>query len=74
MTEDQTLADAPDKDENTRSPETVEPVQPWTKEEMERAKPLPLPTVDTTSNVDTPGLPYTGKGDVKPAGRPEDNQ
>lgn len=66
------------KDKNTRSPESVEPARPWTKEEMERADPLPLPTVDPTPKVQAPGLPqagaglpHTGTGEVKPAGRPE---
>ncbi|MCW2547663.1 MAG: hypothetical protein JWN96_2123 [Mycobacterium sp.] len=79
MTRRQRSADAPDKDKNISSPETVEPARPWTKEEMEQAKPLPLPSVEATPNVGASGFPYvgasgfpyTGTGDVKPAGRPE---
>jgi hypothetical protein len=65
------MTDAPDKDKNIRSPETVEPARPWTKEEMEEAKPLPLPTVDAPPNAYAPGFPYAGTGGVTSAGRPE---
>jgi hypothetical protein len=48
--------------------------RPWTDEEMAAAKPLPLPTVDTVPKVRTPGVPYAGKGETKPAGRPEEDE
>jgi hypothetical protein len=65
---------------NTSSADNLTPARPWTEEEMAAAKPLPLPTVDTVPAVDSaptvrpPGLPYAGKGETKPAGRPEDDE
>jgi hypothetical protein len=67
----QRSAGVPDKEKNVRAPETVEPPRPWTEEEMARAKPLPVPTVNAAPGAHAPGLPYTGMGEVKPAGRPE---
>jgi hypothetical protein len=57
---------------NESSANNPELARPWTDEEMAAAKPLPLPTVDTVAKVRTPGVPYAGKGETKPAGRPED--
>ena len=47
--------------------------RPWTDEEMAAAKPLPMPTVDPAPEVPMPSVPHAGKGETKPAGRPEDD-
>jgi hypothetical protein len=65
------VAGAPSESENARSPKTSEPARPWTDEEMAAAEPLPLPTVDPSAQVHTAGVPYAGKGETKPAGKPE---
>ena len=59
---------------NASSSDKSELARPWTDEEMAAATPLPLPTVDTVPKVRTPGVPYAGKGEIKPAGRPEDDE
>jgi len=59
---------------NASSADNPEPARPWTDEEMAAAKPIPLPTVDTVAKVRTPGVPYAGKGETKPAGLPEDDE
>lgn len=56
---------------NVNSQGTSQPARPWTDEEMAAAKPLPLPTVDSSAKIRTPGVPHTGKGETKPAGRPD---
>jgi len=61
----------PNESENARSPKTSEPVRPWTNEEMAAAEPLPLPTVEPSVQVRTTGVPYAGKGETKPAGKPQ---
>ena len=48
------------------------PARPWTDEEMAAAKPLPLPTGDIVPPGLSSGVPHAGKGETKPAGRPED--
>jgi hypothetical protein len=65
---------APSEAENANSADNPGLTRPWTDEEMAAAKPLPLPTVDTAAKVRTPGIPYAGKGETKPAGRPEDEE
>ena len=58
---------------NVRSPEEPGQARPWTEEEMAGAKPLPLPTVNEAAKVPTSGVPHAGKGETKPAGKPEDD-
>jgi hypothetical protein len=66
------VTDAPSEAGNTSSAGNPEEMpHPWTDEEMASANPLPLPTVDTPVNVRTLGVPYAGKGEIKPAGRPK---
>jgi hypothetical protein len=67
-------ADKPSEAGNAKSSDNPGLARPWTDDEMAAAKPLPLPTVDTASKVRTPGVPYAGEGETKPAGRPEDNE
>jgi len=67
-------ADVPSKAGNVSSNEGQETARPWTDEEMASAKPLPLPTVDVEATVRPPGVPYAGKGETKPAGRPENDE
>jgi len=56
---------------NVDSGESAAPARPWTKDEMDAAKPFPLPTVEPPAKVPVPGLPHSGKGEMKPGGRPE---
>ena len=67
-------AGVPGETGNTSSADNLGRTRPWTKEEMDAAKPLPLPTVDADAapDVHTSGVPHAGKGETKPAGRPED--
>lgn len=67
-------AGAPSEAGNVSSQDSPGLARPWTDEEMAAAKPLPLPTVDVEATVRTPGVPYAGKGETKPAGRPENNE
>jgi hypothetical protein len=62
---------APRETGNASSGKNREPARPWTPDEMRAAKPLPLPTVDPAASVHSPGVPHAGKGQVRPAGRPE---
>jgi hypothetical protein len=59
--------------ENSSSQEASETARPWTDEEMAAAKPLPLPSVESVPVAPTRGVPYSGKGDAKPGGKPEDS-
>jgi hypothetical protein len=59
---------------NAGSPHNSGLVRPWADKEMAAAKPLPLPMVDTAAKVRAPGLPFTGKGEIEPAGRPKDDE
>jgi hypothetical protein len=64
----------PSKAGNTRSKETGAAPRPWTKEEMEAAKPLPLPTVEASrTKAPSGGTPHIGKGEATPGGRPDGN-
>jgi hypothetical protein len=67
-------AGTPIKAGNACSADSPEAARPWTDEEMAAAKPLPLPTVDPVTKVGTPGVPYAGEGETKPAGRPEEDK
>lgn len=58
---------------NARSAESAGLARPWTDEEMAAAKPLPLPMVDPPAKVGVSGVVHAGKGETKPAGRPEDD-
>src|SRR5262249_61262611 len=58
---------------STSSAVSQGPARPWTAEEMRAAKPLPLPTVDPAAKARTPGA-HAGKGETKPAGRPDDDE
>ena len=66
------VAEAAAEAGNTSSPDNPRQARPWTDEEMAASKPLPLPTVDFAVKVDTSGVPHAGKGETKPAGRPQD--
>jgi hypothetical protein len=66
------VADARRQAGNVGSGDQPGLARPWTDEEMAAAKPLPLPTVDPAPKV--PSLPHAGKGETKPAGRPEDER
>lgn len=53
------------------SPPAPPEPKPWTAEEMEAARPLPIP--ETEPGAETPpgaGVPHVGVGNVKPGGRP----
>jgi len=67
-------ADEPSEAGNASSGDNPELARPWTDDEMAAAKPLPMPTVDTAAKVRPPGVPSAGKGETKPAGRPEDEE
>ena len=57
---------------HTTSPPAPREQRPWTTEEMETARPLPIP--ETKPEAATPpvsGVPHVGTGRVKPGGRPE---
>jgi hypothetical protein len=71
MTKRKSAAGAPSEAGNARSADDPSQARPWTDEEMAAAKPFPLPTVDPTPRVDSASIPHTGKGQTKPAGRPE---
>jgi hypothetical protein len=74
MTKRPHVADGPFKAGNTRSKETAVAPRPWTKEEMDAAKPLPLPTVEApATQAPSDGRPHIGKGEATPGGRPDDN-
>jgi hypothetical protein len=57
---------------NKKSAESPGPARPWTEEEMANAKPLPMPTVDSPK-APVSGVPHAGKGETKPAGKPEED-
>lgn len=62
---------APNQTGNTSSEgNRADQARPWTAEEMAGAKPLPLPTVDTQFEGRTVAISHAGKGETKPAGRP----
>jgi hypothetical protein len=67
-------SDKPNAGGNVSSSGAPEQSRPWTDEEMAAAKPIPLPTGDTAPTVSISGVPHTGKGKTKPAGRPEDDE
>jgi hypothetical protein len=71
MTKRKSPADAPGEAGNVRSTDEPGQARPWTDEEMAAAKPLPLPTVDSTEGVGGTSIPHAGKGQTKAAGRPE---
>ncbi len=73
MTKRARTAGAPRKTGNVGSEENVAPVHPWTKEEMEAAKPLPLPAVEAPAKPSAAGHPHAGKGQMTPGGPPEDD-
>jgi len=56
---------------NASSPAGPSKVRPLTPEEMAAAKPIPLPTVTPSANASPAGVPYVGKGETNPPGRPE---
>jgi hypothetical protein len=56
---------------NVRSSDNPGPARPWTDEEMAAAEPLPLQTVNSPEKARTSGVVHAGKGETKPAGRPE---
>jgi hypothetical protein len=68
------IAGASPDAENTKSVEAPGSARPWTAEEMGAAKPLPLPTVDSTAKDQAPGFPHAGRGETKPAQRPENKE
>jgi hypothetical protein len=70
-TKSRTVTGAPSDAGNTSSGDNLAPARPWTDEEMATAKPIPLPTVDAIPAVGQAGVPHAGKGETKPAGRPE---
>jgi hypothetical protein len=53
------------KDAQKVSPPAPAGARPWTAEEMEAARPLPMPETEAS------GVPHVGEGNVKPAGRPD---
>jgi hypothetical protein len=74
MTKRPHVTGAASKAGNTRSKETEVVPRPWTTEEMEAAKPLPLPTVEAPATKAPPdGRPHIGKGEATPGGRPDGN-
>jgi hypothetical protein len=64
----------PSEGGNARSAHTQGQARPWTDEEMAAAKPVPLPTVNAPEKARTSGVVHAGKGETKPAGRPEDDR
>ena len=71
----QSTPDVPDETGNISSAENIEPAHSWTDEEMAAAKPIPLPTVESTPQVvGVAGLPHVGKGQTKAGGRPENDE
>jgi hypothetical protein len=56
---------------NVSSPGTSEQPQPWSKEDMAVAKPLPLPTVAIMPNGGMFGNTKSGKGETIAGGHPE---
>jgi hypothetical protein len=67
----QSTSGVPDETGNISSAE-IEQVHSWTDEEMAAAKPIPLPTVESTPQVaGVAGVPHAGKGQTTPGGRPE---
>lgn len=74
MTKRPHVAGVPSKAGNTRSKETGVAPRPWTKEEMEAAKPLPVPTVEApATKAPSEGRPHFGKGNTTPGGHPDGN-
>lgn len=55
---------------NAGSPEAPPGAQPWTEEDMRRARPLPLPAPEPGPPVE-PVATHAGRGEVKPGGPPE---
>jgi hypothetical protein len=74
MSERKSAADSHGKAGNIRSADKPKQARPWTEEEMAAAKPLPLPTVDPTVAAGSASVPNAGKGQTKPAGRPEKDE
>jgi len=48
-------------------------VKAWTKEEMDAARPLPMPSPDPKLPSESKGNPHHGHGNISPGGRPENS-
>ena len=64
----------PEESGNIRSTENMGPCHPWTDDEMNSSKPIPLPTVEPIEHVNNvTGILHSGNGKTKAGGRPEND-